>query len=92
MKLHFSCPKCKGAAEIEMTDEEAAEVRDRIIEQGRSPTLIVKCENGHDLLVTLYNSADGLGIRDVVIPLHSGKDKSKPKSDFDWVSKAFGGE
>ncbi len=92
MKLKFSCPECKGSAELEMTDEEAQEIREKISEVGRSPTLIVNCENGHEILVTLYNTPDGLGIRDVVLPLRKDRDEDKPKSDMDWVSKTFGGK
>ncbi len=92
MDLHFSCPKCNGAAQISLTDEEVNDIQDHIKKQGRSPTLIVKCENGHELLVTLYNTGDGLGVRDVVIPLHSGDEESASTSDLDWVSKTFGGE
>ncbi len=74
-----------------MTDQEENEVRQQIKSSGRSPTIIVQCQNGHDILVTLYNTPDGLGVRDVVIPLK--KDTSeKPVSEIDWVSKAFGGE
>ncbi|RLI56603.1 MAG: hypothetical protein DRO93_11185 [Candidatus Thorarchaeota archaeon] len=91
MKLVFSCPECNGQAEVAMTDEEAERVRAQILKQGRSPTLIVRCENGHEILVTLYNTPDGLGIRDVVIPMRKDSEEGKPVSEIDWLKKAFGG-
>ena len=81
-----------------MSDEEATRVKDRIQNEGRSPTLIVRCENNHELLVTLYNlrSGDGLGVRDIVVPHRSDPDKSKSKEkeskEIDWLAKAFGGK
>ncbi|MFW9807404.1 MAG: hypothetical protein ACFFFK_11810, partial [Candidatus Thorarchaeota archaeon] len=56
-----------------MSEAEAASVKARIINEGRSPTLIVKCENNHELLITLYNLRDGegLGVRDIVVPQRS---------------------
>ncbi|TFG31247.1 hypothetical protein EU528_06635 [Candidatus Thorarchaeota archaeon] len=99
MDILFKCPECKGNALIQMTDEEADEVKQRIQTEGRSPTLIIRCENNHELLVTLYNprTGEGLGVRDIVVPLRSDKDNSVPKkekesSEIDWLTKAFGGK
>lgn len=98
MEIRFQCPECKGNALVQMSDEEATRVKDRIQNEGRSPTLIVRCENNHELLVTLYNlrSGDGLGVRDIVVPHRSDPDKSKSKEkeskEIDWLAKAFGGK
>jgi hypothetical protein len=98
MDILFKCPECKGNASIQMTDEEATEVKQRIQTDGRSPTLIVRCENNHELLVTLYNprSGEGLGVRDIVVPHRAEKKESKSedkkKSEIDWLAKAFGGK
>ncbi|MGY5851996.1 MAG: hypothetical protein RTU92_00345 [Candidatus Thorarchaeota archaeon] len=91
MELQFQCPDCKGKAIVQMTDDEANKIQQRILNEGRSPTLIIKCENSHELLVTLYNlrSGDGLGVRDVVVAVRA--DTEKPESDVDWLTKAFGG-
>ena len=73
-------------------------VKNRIKNEGRSPTLIVRCENNHELLVTLYNlrSGDGLGVRDVVVPHRFDGEKAEPKDkgskEIDWLTKAFGGK
>ena len=81
-----------------MSDEDAFAVKERIQKEGRSPTLIVRCENNHELLVTLYNlrSGDGLGVRDIVVPHRSDPDKSqsndKDSKELDWLTKAFGGK
>ncbi|MFW9847914.1 MAG: hypothetical protein ACFFF4_02175 [Candidatus Thorarchaeota archaeon] len=81
-----------------MSDEEAQGIRNRIINEGRSPTLIVRCESNHELLVTLYNlrSGEGLGVRDIVVPLkseHDGpKEKKSGSKEVDWLAKAFGGD
>jgi hypothetical protein len=95
MDIRFQCPDCKGHAVVVLTDDEANEIRDRIRSEGRSPTLIVKCENDHELLVTLYNlrSGDGLGVRDIVVP-HKPEltQKSSGSKEVDWLTKAFGGE
>jgi hypothetical protein len=98
MDILFKCPECKGNAKVQMTDEEANEVKQRIQAEGRSPTLIVRCENNHELLVTLYNprSGEGLGVRDIVVPHRSDADNSKTdekeSSEIDWLTKAFGGK
>ena len=98
MDILFKCPECKGNALVQMTDEEANEVKQRIQTEGRSPTLIVRCENNHELLVTLYNprTGEGLGVRDIVVPHRADKDDSKSDekkpSEIDWLSKAFGGK
>ena len=97
MDILFQCPECKGKALVQMSDEEADEVKQRIQTEGRSPTLIVTCENDHELLVTLFNQrgGGGLGVRDIVVPQRADKDESKSDekkpSEIDWLSKAFGG-
>lgn len=98
MDIRFQCPECKGNALVQMSDEDALGVKERIQTEGRSPTLIVRCENNHELLVTLYNlrSGDGLGVRDIVVPHRSDIDKSESKDkdskEVDWLTKAFGGK
>ncbi len=97
MELVFKCPECSKLARIQMSDEEASNVRQRIIDEGRSPTVIVRCETNHELIVTLYNLRDGtgLGVRDIVVPVRSESDQSKKKTgskEVDWLAKAFGGE
>jgi hypothetical protein len=82
---------------VEMTDEEASTIQHRILQEGRSPTVIVRCENNHELLVTLYNlrTGDGLGVRDVVVPHRSAPSESTKKTgskEMDWLAKAFGGD
>lgn len=97
MEILFKCPKCKGNALVQMTEEEADIVKQRIQNEGRSPTLIVRCLNNHELLVTLYNlhGGDGLGVRDIVVPHRSDKETTKSKDkdskEIDWLTKAFGG-
>jgi len=100
MEILFKCPECKANALVQMSDADAHKVKERILNEGRSPTLIIRCENNHELLVTLYNlrSGDGLGVRDVVVPHRSAKDNSdsndenKDKKEVDWLTKAFGGK
>ena len=98
MDILFKCPECKGNAKVQMTEEEANEVKQRIQQEGRSPTLIVRCENNHELLVTLYNprTGEGLGVRDIVVPHRADVDNSKSdkkeSSEIDWLTKAFGGK
>ena len=98
MDILFKCPECKGNSIVQMTDEEANDVKQRIQTEGRSPTLIVRCDNNHELLVTLFNqrAGGGLGVRDIVVPHRADPDSSKSddkKSDeLDWLSKAFGGK
>jgi len=98
MEIRFQCPECKSNASVQMSDEDAIRVKERIQNEGRSPTLIVRCENNHELLVTLYNlrTGDGLGIRDIVVPHRAAPDKSETKDkdskEIDWLAKAFGGK
>ena len=95
MDIPFKCPECKGTAIVLLTDDEAKNIKVRIKSEGRSPTLIVKCENGHELLVTLYNLrlGDGLGVRDVIMPHRQDPQKEKGCEDkeVDWLKGAFGG-
>lgn len=97
MEITFKCPECQGKSILALSDGEAAQIKERIRSEGRSPTLIVRCENDHELLVTLYNprTGDSLGVRDVVVPHRSGEDDMSKKTgskEVDWLAKAFGGE
>lgn len=94
MQIVFSCPECKGKASMDISEDEVRDVKERIAKDGRSPTMIVACENGHDLLVTLYNVGDGLGVRDVVVAMKKTESASGKEevSEIDWLKKAFGGE
>jgi hypothetical protein len=98
MEIRFQCPECKGNALVHLSDLEASSVKSRIQNEGRSPTLIVRCENNHELLVTLYNlhSGEGLGVRDVVVPHRSDtgmvESNKKDSKEIDWLTKAFGGK
>jgi hypothetical protein len=80
-----------------MPDEEAETIKQRIVNEGRSPTLIVRCVNNHELLVTLYNlrTGEGLGVRDVVVAHRTADESSSKKTEkteMDWLAKAFGGD
>ncbi len=93
MQLVFSCPQCSSGAFIDLSDEEIENIKKAIVEEGRSPTLLSECENGHELLVTLYFRDDELGVRDIAVPIEAGS-SSKPKEkpdELDWVKSAFGG-
>lgn len=94
VEIVFSCPECKGKASMDISEEEVQDVKARIAKEGRSPTMIVACDNGHDLLVTLYNVGDGLGVRDVVVAMKKTEpaDENKEVSEIDWLKKAFGGD
>ncbi|MBD3157388.1 MAG: hypothetical protein GF309_01245 [Candidatus Lokiarchaeota archaeon] len=78
-----------------MDDPEAEAVKKRIADEGRSPTMIVNCSDGHELLITLYMNGGKLAVRDVVVPMRAededtGDDKSS--SEIDWLKKTFGGD
>ncbi|MEM4734343.1 MAG: hypothetical protein QXS20_01380 [Candidatus Thorarchaeota archaeon] len=90
VRLVFRCPECKVSAVLEIEDDEAQRILSRIQKEGRSPPLIVKCENGHEILVTVSTvpSGKGLCIRDVAVPQR----KETGKKDDEWLMKAFGGE
>lgn len=93
--LKFSCPDCSSAASLSLKDEEIESIKKSILEKGRSPTLLTKCENEHELLVTLYMKDGTLGVRDVVVAIEAGK-PGKPRKgkqrEIDWVRDAFGGD
>lgn len=93
MELAFSCPKCSSGAIIYLTEDEVKNIQETIVDKGRSPTLLSKCKNGHELLVTLYFRDGELGVRDVVMPIEAGSsDESKQKpNELDWVRDTFGG-
>ncbi|MHA2424921.1 MAG: hypothetical protein ACXAEF_09050 [Candidatus Thorarchaeota archaeon] len=99
MQLVFSCPECSSGAIINLDDEEVASIKKAIVEDGRSPTLLATCDDGHELLVTLYFRDDELGVRDVAVPLGTGKngrkEETKPEKklsgELDWVKDVFGG-
>ena len=94
MELTFSCPKCSSGAIINLDETEVKNIQEMIIKQGRSPTMISKCEKGHELLVTLYFRDGELGVRDVVMPIEakSSEDTKEPPSELDWVRDTFGGK
>lgn len=80
-----------------MPETEAETIRQRILNEGRSPTIIVRCESDHELLVTLYNlrTGEGLGVRDVVVAHRTSDESSSKKketTEMDWLAKAFGGD
>jgi hypothetical protein len=94
MELAFSCPECSSGAIIVLEDAKVQEIKTAIVEKGRSPTLLSKCEKGHELLVTLYFRDDELGIRDVAVPIginkQEKKDEKKLSGELDWVKDVFG--
>ncbi len=95
MELSFSCPECSSGAVINLDEDEIENIKKTIIEKGRSPTLLSRCANGHELLVTLYFRDDELGVRDIAVPIGTGKqDKKKPSKklsgELDWVKDVFG--
>ena len=94
MELAFSCPECSSGAIITLDDEEVENIKKTIVDKGRSPTLLSKCENGHELLVTLYFRDDELGIRDVAVPIGTSQQEKKPEKklsgELDWVKDVFG--
>ncbi len=92
MNLVFSCPKCSAAGEVRFSDEDIEQIRKAILENGRSPTVISRCENGHEVIITLYLRDDKLGIRDIATPLDTGtQGEEKKMGELDWLRKAFGG-
>jgi hypothetical protein len=95
MLLKFSCPECSSSASLSLKDEEVESIKKSIVEKGRSPTLLTKCDNEHEILVTLYIKDGTLGVRDVVVAIEPGK-PGKPRKggrrEIDWVRDAFGGE
>ncbi len=96
MQLLLSCPECSSKATINLSEDEVESIKKKIMDAGRSPTLLAKCKNGHELLVTLYFRDDALGIRDVAVPLgavESGEPMNgKEANEFDWLRDAFGGD
>lgn len=95
MQLVLSCPKCSKGAVINLDEEEVESIQQSIVERGRSPTLLSRCEGGHELIVTLYFRDGELGIRDIAVPLESKEEEEKSKkktSELDWVKDIFGGQ
>lgn len=95
MELTFSCPECSSGAVINLDDEEVENIKKTIVDKGRSPTLLSRCENGHELLVTLYFRDDELGVRDIAVPIGTGKQEKKEpdeklSGELDWVKDVFG--
>jgi hypothetical protein len=95
MQLVFSCPECSSGAVIDLSEEEVEAIKKTILENGRSPTLLSTCENGHELIVTLYFRDDKLGVRDIAVPIGNGRKKKEPEKklsgELDWVKDVFGG-
>jgi hypothetical protein len=94
MELSFSCPKCSSGATIILDESEVKKIQETIVQKGRSPTMLSKCKNGHELLVTLYFRDGELGVRDVAMPIETGtKDEQRDhRSELDWVRDTFGGK
>ena len=92
MQFVFSCPECSSGAKIVLDENEVESIKSAIREKGRSPTLISSCENGHELLVTLYFRDDELGIRDVLVPLETSTKKNDKPKEIDWLRSAFGSD
>jgi hypothetical protein len=90
MEIPLTCPKCSKGTILNLSDEEATEVKEKILSGGRSPTLLATCPSGHELIITLYFRNDEFGIRDVVMPMRADEENNEV-SEIDWVSKAFGG-
>lgn len=94
MQLLISCPECSSGAKIDLSDDEVDSIKSTIKKDGRSPTLLTKCEKGHELLVTLYFRDDELGVRDIAVPIGTRQEEKKPKKqlsgELDWVKDVFG--
>ncbi len=89
MEISLTCPKCSKGTTLSLSDEEANEVKAKILSGGRSPTLLATCPGGHELIITLYFRNNEFGVRDVVMPMRA--EENGEVSEIDWVSKAFGG-
>ena len=95
LQIVFQCPECNKSVKMKMKKGEAEDIKKRISAEGRSPTMIVKCPQGHELLVTLYIKEGELAARDIVVPMKiktKKDDKKKAPSEIDWLKDAFGGE
>jgi hypothetical protein len=92
MQLSISCPECSSGAIINLSEDEVNSIKTKIKDDGRSPTLLTKCEKGHELLVTLYFRDDELGVRDIAVPIgRSEQEKTEKLSgELDWVRDVFG--
>jgi hypothetical protein len=91
LQLVFKCPICSSGADLDIDDEQIESIKKAILDHGRSPTLLSKCDDGHELLVTLYFRDDELGIRDVAVPLDPNGEKKEKPTELDWVRSTFGG-
>ncbi|MBD3406101.1 MAG: hypothetical protein GF411_08255 [Candidatus Lokiarchaeota archaeon] len=91
MILKLNCPECSAEATIDLPTDEVERIKQTILTEGRSPTLIARCKSNHSLLVTLYFRDDALGVRDVRIPLNPSSD-DKETDEMDWVTGVFGGK
>jgi hypothetical protein len=77
-----------------LNEKQEHDVKNRIRSEGRSPTLIAECSEGHELLITLYFRGSELAVRDVIVAYKAGLDENNSKvskSEIDWVRHAFGG-
>ncbi len=93
MQIVISCPECNSSAIIDLNSEDMDSVKKTIKDRGRSPTLLTTCDNGHELLVTLYFRDGELGVRDVAVPMGTAGKEEKPKKlsgELDWVRDVFG--
>jgi len=94
MNLTVTCPECSKNATLSLNEKQEDDVKNKIRSQGRSPTLITECSQGHELLVTLYFRGSELAVRDVIVayvPDSEAGKQQKAKSEIDWVKHAFGG-
>jgi hypothetical protein len=79
---------------IDLDEDEIESIKRTIKEKGRSPTVLATCENGHELIVTLYFRDNELGVRDIAVPMGKSQDEKKPEKklsgELDWVKDVFG--
>lgn len=94
MNVTITCPECHNDAMLLLSEKQENDVMNKIRSEGRSPTLITECSEGHELLITLYFRGSQLAVRDVIVAYKAGsKDNNSKvsKSEIDWVKRAFGG-
>ncbi|TXT57937.1 MAG: hypothetical protein BAJATHORv1_10646 [Candidatus Thorarchaeota archaeon] len=91
MILTFTCPECSSEAILDLPDTEVERIKQIILTEGRSPTLIARCATNHSLLVTLYFRNDSLAVRDIRVPLNPPSDDEE-SDEMDWVTGVFGGK
>ncbi len=93
MNLKITCPECDSDATLSLSEEQQNDVKNKIRSEGRSPTLITECSQGHELLITLYFRGSNLSVRDVIVAYKTQPeehDSDESPSEIDWVKQAFG--